>query len=175
MGLPSRIVLPTPAGSVTSERFRRAWSSAAGSVLSGIVIEIDGSITIIDAVYFRTDRDQILARSHELLANVAWVLNEHPEIARIRVEGHTDDRGTPELNRDLSQRRATAVMNHLVGTGHVDAARLEAVGYGMDRPVVAEAHTRAQHAANRRVVFHVLSATAVRAQPSGPSADTIDR
>lgn len=141
----------------------------------GIFIEVDGSITIIDAVYFRTDRDEILRRSFELLENVAWVLTQHPEMGRIRIEGHTDDRGTPEHNLDLSQRRANAVMRHLVEIGHIDPARLEAVGYGHTQPVEVDADTPAEHAANRRVVFHVLSATAVRAVVSAPTADTIDR
>ncbi len=135
----------------------------------------DGSLVIIETVYFRTDRDEILSRSFPLLANVAAVLTAHPEIAHIRVSGHTDNRGARAHNLDLSQRRAQSVVRHLVDVGHIDAARLTAVGYGPDHPVVADAHTPAEHAQNRRVVFEILSASDVTTTTTGPTSETIDR
>ena len=53
------------------------------------------------------------------------------------VEGHTDASGTPAYNRDLSQRRAQAVVRYLSERG-VDTAKLAARGYGQDKPVVAD-------------------------------------
>ncbi|MCF7837945.1 MAG: OmpA family protein [Candidatus Marinimicrobia bacterium] len=55
-----------------------------------------------------------------------------------RIEGHADQRPTSkrEYNLHLSQRRAEAVREYLVGTGGIAAERLEAVGYGFDRPLV---------------------------------------
>ena len=144
----------------------------------------DSQIAILEAVYFRTDSDVILPRSFPLLDNVASVLSQHPEIQHIRVEGHTDSRGRHEHNIDLSQRRAQSVVRYLVEHGHIDAARLDAIGYGPDRPVVEHARTPAEHAQNRRVVFSIVSDTAPSAAPSteavqtttsGPTADTIDR
>ena len=133
----------------------------------------DSQIAILDTVYFQTDRDLILRRSFAMLDNVAQVLHAHPEIERIRVEGHTDSRGTREHNLDLSQRRAASVVRYLVAHG-VAASRLEAIGYGPDRPVVAEAHTPAEHAQNRRVVFGIVS-DEVSVTSTGPATDTIDR
>ncbi len=139
-----------------------------------VVIQ-DGRLEILDKVYFRTNRDVIQRRSHALLLNVAQVLNNHPEITRVRVEGHTDARGRREYNMNLSQRRAEAVVRFLVRRGEVDEGRLEAQGFGPDRPIVENASSRAEHAQNRRVEFNLVGATdGIEQQDSGPQADTID-
>jgi outer membrane protein OmpA-like peptidoglycan-associated protein len=68
---------------------------------------------------------------------------------RVRIEGHTDNRGGANLNQVLSQRRAEAVRDALVQRG-VDAARISVVGLGADRPL-APNDTDAGRARNRRV------------------------
>lgn len=133
----------------------------------------ESQIAILDTVYFQTDRDLILRRSFAMLDNVAQVLQAHPEIEHVRVEGHTDSRGRREHNLDLSQRRAASVVRYLVARG-VSVSRLEAVGYGPDRPVVTNARTPEEHAQNRRVVFGIVS-DAVTVTATGPASDTIDR
>ncbi len=120
-----------------------------------VVIRQD-KLEILDKVYFRFNSDRIQRRSYPLLLNVARVLNAHPEIKKVRVEGHTDSRGSREYNLALSQRRAEAVVRFLVERGGVDAARLEAKGFGPDKPIVPEARTRADHARNRRVEFNIV-------------------
>lgn len=110
-------------------------------------------LVITQIIYFRTNRDVIEDRSFPLLAQIANVLNSHPEIAHISIEGHTDSRGRARNNLQLSQRRARSVMNHLVNIGGVDAARLSSEGYGSTRPVVENASTEEEHAQNRRVEF----------------------
>ncbi len=120
------------------------------------VVIREGSLEILDKVYFRTNRDKIQKRSHELLMNVAQVLNNHPEITSVRVEGHTDARGNHEYNVKLSTKRAEAVVKFLTERGEVEASRLEAVGYGPDRPVVENASTKEEHAQNRRVEFNLV-------------------
>jgi outer membrane protein OmpA-like peptidoglycan-associated protein len=135
----------------------------------------DGRLEILDVVYFRTNRDVIQNRSFGLLRNVAAVLNAHPEIAQIRVEGHTDSRGRREANMTLSQKRAEAVVAFLVREG-VAASRLSAQGFGPDRPIVENATTAEQHAQNRRVEFNIVNGgEGIQQQNSGPSADTVDR
>ncbi|MDP3318024.1 MAG: OmpA family protein, partial [Bosea sp. (in: a-proteobacteria)] len=57
--------------------------------------------------------------------------------SRFVVEGHTDAAGTPSYNLDLSERRAQAVVSYLRDRG-VDAAKLEARGFGQTKPVVAD-------------------------------------
>ena len=66
---------------------------------------------------------------------------------RFTIEGHTDAVGSRAANQELSRRRATAVVDYLVGKG-VDRARFDAVGYGSDRPLDGMG---ANAAVNRRV------------------------
>jgi OOP family OmpA-OmpF porin len=108
-------------------------------------------IDIKDKVYFDTSQATIQARSNALLDQMAKVLSEHPEILKIVIEGHTDDRGPADFNRTLSQQRADAVRDYLVKKG-VAADRLETKGFGPDRPVQPNT-TSEGRAANRRVDF----------------------
>ncbi|UJR86816.1 OmpA family protein [Sandaracinus amylolyticus] len=139
-----------------------------------VVIEGD-RLEILEAVFFRTNGHQILARSFPLLENVARVINSHPEIARVIVEGHTDSRGRRDRNMQLSQRRAESVVRFLVEHG-VDPSRLEARGYGPDRPRIPNATTRDEHAQNRRVEFHIPGEHAgIEQGESEATSESIDR
>ncbi|WBH16458.1 OmpA family protein [Sphingomonas radiodurans] len=77
----------------------------------------------------------------------AKVLRENPGAASFAIEGHTDTVGTPQQNQELSRRRAESVVTYLVNQG-VPAARLQASGYGFDRP---RPGLRASDPRNRRV------------------------
>jgi peptidoglycan-associated lipoprotein len=85
------------------------------------------------------------ARSH--LADVAECIKSSG--SKLRLEGHADERGTEEYNLHLSQRRAAAVKKYLVDLG-IPAAKLDAVGYGENRPA-NPGHDEAAWAENRRV------------------------
>lgn len=76
--------------------------------------------------------------------------------ARVRIEGNTDNIGSPEFNRDLSRRRAEAVANYLVSTYGFDRYRFTVIGNGPDKPV-ADNGTDAGRAANRRTDFELLA------------------
>ena len=67
----------------------------------------------------------------------------------MRIEGHTDNVGSPEYNKGLSKRRAHAVMEYFVSKG-IPQVRLKAVGYGLTKPVASNA-TPDGRAKNRRV------------------------
>ena len=69
---------------------------------------------------------------------------------RFRIEGHTDNVGSREVNRTLSQRRAEAVVSYLTSQYNVAPARLEAVGMGQERPLI-ETPPQTPEARNRRV------------------------
>lgn len=111
-------------------------------------------IEIKDSVYFETGKAVIKAESFALLDEVAEVLRDHPELAKIRIEGHTDSRGKDKDNLLLSQSRAESVRAYLTGKG-VDVSRLVAVGFGESKPLVAE-KSEADRAKNRRVDFFVV-------------------
>jgi outer membrane protein OmpA-like peptidoglycan-associated protein len=114
-------------------------------------------IKILDAIYFKRNGFVIDNRSYKLLDQLARVINAHPEIAHVRIEGHTDATGSAVVNRKLSQKRADAVMRHLVTRGKVSRHRLSAHGFGPDRPIHPNATTDAEHAENRRVEFLTLT------------------
>ena len=121
-------------------------------------VRVEGSqIVILQQVNFETAKARILPSSFSLLQQVADVLAEHPEIARVAVDGHTDDRGTVASNMDLSRARAVSVMRWLTEKG-VDARRLEARGFGPKR-AIADNKTDAGRAKNRRVEFQIRKRT----------------
>ena len=115
----------------------------------------DDKLEIVESVYFKLDSAIIEPRSFELLDNVATVLAAHGALV-IRVEGHTDSQGDDAYNLELSQRRAQAVVDYLVGKG-VERARLQAQGFGETKPI-ANNRTRDGRAQNRRVVFTIIGA-----------------
>jgi hypothetical protein len=90
---------------------------------------------------------------------VANVLLTTPEITKLAIEGHTDDRGDTEHNLDLSDRRARSCLRWLVEHG-IAESRLTARGYGPQRPIANNA-TLYGRAKNRRVEFHILEPAAL--------------
>ncbi len=119
-----------------------------------VVILTKEKIEISEKVFFQTARDTIQRKSFSLLDQVALVLKAHPEIKKVRVEGHTDSQGSDELNKDLSNRRAVAVKIYLMKAG-IDPLRLDAVGFGEERPI-ADNGTPEGRAENRRVEFVIV-------------------
>ncbi len=115
----------------------------------------DQEIVILEQVQFKTGSAVILKASDDLLTQVALVLAEHPEIARLEVQGHTDNRGGKRYNLKLSDKRAAAVMKWLVTRGSVGAGRLSSHGYGMEEPI-ADNGTSEGRQKNRRVQFKIL-------------------
>ena len=110
-----------------------------------------GRIATLAPVFFDTDRDTIRPVSLPMLRRLADAMQSATFIRRVRVEGHTDDRGSHDHNVDLSQRRAQSVMRFLVQNG-VEEGRLEAQGFGPDRPIASNQTARGR-AQNRRVEF----------------------
>lgn len=123
-------------------------------------------IAISEQVQFETGTALIRDDSSALLQQVADVLHTHPELESCEVAGHTDDTGTPELNRQLSEARARAVMAWLVAHG-VEPRRLSARGYGETRPI-AENTSDEGRARNRRVEFLITRRAAAPAAQERP-------
>jgi len=111
-------------------------------------------IVITENVFFATGSDVIEERSFSILNHVARVLEDNPQITRVRVEGHTDNVGRARNNLQLSQRRAASVVRYLTARG-IDAGRLESEGYGQDRPIASNDNDEGR-AQNRRVEFHIV-------------------
>jgi OOP family OmpA-OmpF porin len=103
-----------------------------------------------NSVRFDVASAKIRSDSTDLLTQLAWVANRCPE-ATIEISGHTDSDGSPSYNQKLSERRATAVLDYLVKKD-VRRSRLASIGFGEDRPLVANTSS-ANKAKNRRIEF----------------------
>jgi outer membrane protein OmpA-like peptidoglycan-associated protein len=99
-------------------------------------------------VLFDVDSAVVKPGQRAIVDEVGDVLIEYPKTAVV-VQGHTDSTGTEEHNQELSERRAGAIRNLLIGLG-VDDRRLVAVGYGEGYPV-ADNDRAAGRQQNRRV------------------------
>jgi outer membrane protein OmpA-like peptidoglycan-associated protein len=118
-------------------------------------VRVEGKeIRLSKQIHFDTDSAKILGDSNSLMDEIADVIEHHPGIKRIEIQGHTDNTGTREHNQVLSDQRANSVKTWLVGAG-IDPGRLAAKGYGQDRPVVPNV-TPANKARNRRVQFIIV-------------------
>lgn len=103
-------------------------------------------------INFERAKADLTQDSAETLRELADIANACPAF-RIEIEGHTDAEGTDERNQRLSDRRARAVAEFLVGAG-VSSRRLDAVGYGATRPI-ADNNSEEGRARNRRIEFAV--------------------
>jgi len=109
-----------------------------------------GDSIILNDLFFEFDKSVLLQQSYHTLKQLLDLLDRHPAM-RIEVQGHTDNRGAPAYNQRLSERRAKAVVDYLVGKG-ISPRRLQYKGYGDSRPV-ADNHTDEGRSRNRRVMF----------------------
>ncbi len=126
-----------------------------------------GEIKILQQVKFKTGSAEILPVSDVTLNAVLSILNEHPEIKKVRVEGHTDNRGGADMNMGLSSRRAASVVKWLVAHG-VDKGRLVSKGFGLTKPIDSN-DTDEGRQNNRRVEFHIEGGSDTKG--AAPSTD----
>lgn len=121
------------------------------------VVEVAEPVRVELDVKFDFDKAVVKQDSYSDIENLAEFMKQFPQTATT-VEGYTDSVGNPAYNQKLSERRAGAVRDVLVNQYGVEADRVNAVGYGKDRPAADNA-TREGRAINRRVE------AAVEAQP----------
>ena len=101
-------------------------------------------------IYFDFDTSTVSSEFSTLLDAHATYLRANPSTS-VLVEGHADERGTPEYNIALGERRAKAVSRYLTGLG-VNDSQIETVSYGEEKPL-DNSHTEAGFEKNRRAVL----------------------
>ncbi|MBL7558039.1 MAG: OmpA family protein [Bdellovibrionaceae bacterium] len=124
----------------------------------------DNMIIRLKAMKFSSGRSDLPAASLSVLSKVKDVIGQlSPE--DVVVEGHTDSTGAAALNKKLSSERAEAVASYFVSDKTVDSSKVEAVGYGFEKPIATNKN-KAGREQNRRVdIIIKLSQTATAAQP----------
>jgi outer membrane protein OmpA-like peptidoglycan-associated protein len=105
-----------------------------------------------DRLLFDTGKSTLKQTSKEEITNMAQILKAFPAV-NIKIGGYTDNTGSAQTNKKLSQDRADVVMAELVQLG-IDKARLAAEGYGPEHPVASN-DTEAGRAENRRIAVRV--------------------
>jgi peptidoglycan-associated lipoprotein len=103
-------------------------------------------------VYFELDSDQLDDRGRQTLQENAKLLQEYPTLV-VTIEGHCDERGTPEYNLALGERRSLNTKSFLVSLG-ISGDRLQTVSYGKEFPFDT-GHSEDAWQKNRRAHFMV--------------------
>jgi len=121
----------------------------------GCALPVAGeTILSLTGVNFATNSAELTSHARTQLDNAINMLSEATNVVKVRVEGHTDSRGSASYNESLSTRRAVSVIQYLVRHGGIAADKLTAVGMGETSPVASN-DTADGRAMNRRVDFVV--------------------
>lgn len=112
----------------------------------------NNKIVINEKVQFEHASAKIQSVSHSLLDEVAQAIKDNPQIKKIEVQGHASSEGKDSYNLKLSDQRANAVRDYLVGNGGIADKKLSAKGYGEAKPI-ADNETEEGRETNRRVEF----------------------
>jgi len=111
------------------------------------------TVYTLDNVYFDSNQASLREASYTELNELVEYMERRKHI-RVEIAGHTDNVGSKEANLELSRRRASRVKQYLVDQG-IEAGRIEAKGYGEDRPVAGN-NTEEGRQKNRRTEVRIL-------------------
>lgn len=123
-----------------------------------IVVNIDlekasaGSMAILNNIFFDVDQYALKPKSLPELQKIVRFMNENPQI-KVEISGHTDNSGQPAYNKQLSEKRASAVFQYLTEQG-IDKNRLHPVGFGAEKPLASNDSEEGRQQ-NRRIEFRI--------------------
>ena len=162
-GLAVALPMFTLAACSSSDQTTDSDGSVSKTDATTVVTPVDGSSATLSeeelrnqqlrqsqTVYFNFDDSSVLPEYEEMLDAHADFLRNNTNI-NVVVEGHADERGTPEYNIALGERRAKAVAKYLQALG-VTADQISIVSYGEEKPLVF-GQTEAAYSKNRRAVL----------------------
>jgi outer membrane protein OmpA-like peptidoglycan-associated protein len=113
-----------------------------------------GSKVVMKNIFFDVGKAQLKEESVGELERILDLLQRNPDL-KLQVNGHTDNSGDNQTNKTLSLNRAKSVLNFLVQRG-IEPARLSAVGFGEERPIVSNDDEEGGRAINRRTEIEVV-------------------
>ncbi len=122
------------------------------------IVEKDGKLVFkLEPIYFDYDMWNIRADSKKILDELAKKLERYPTV-QLKINAHTDNRGTDRYNQILSEKRAESTRNYLALEGFVNACRLQFQGMGEGHPEINcnEKCSEKQHQLNRRSEFEIV-------------------
>jgi peptidoglycan-associated lipoprotein len=109
---------------------------------------------LLETIYFEYDKDELRDDARATLDAKLPLLNLNTGL-KVRIAGHCDERGSDEYNIALGRRRAETAKKYLVDRG-VDAARIETVSFGRERPAMT-GETEDAWSKNRRDEFEITA------------------
>ncbi len=163
---------PAPAPAPAPEPVKEApkvnkFHAVGKATIEGNQVKIPGQLEFdVDKATLRET-----AQSKEILTTLVDFMKQNPNVTKLRIEGHTDNTGTPAHNQKLSDDRAAAVAKWLTEKGTVDKMRLKTIGYGDTKPMGPN-DTAENKQKNRRTEFHVeeMDGKPVAAADPAPAA-----
>ncbi|MCC7298235.1 MAG: OmpA family protein [Bacteroidia bacterium] len=110
--------------------------------------------TVLKNIFFDVDKFELKKESFTELENLLQLMQKNPTM-KVEISGHTDNTGSEEHNKELSENRAKSVQQYLISKG-IDANRLVAKGYGASQPIATNA-TEEGKALNRRIEMKIVA------------------
>ena len=117
---------------------------------------VEGEMVKLNPILFDFDKHNIKPQAAFELDKLVELMKKNPDMV-VRVEGHTDNRGSDAYNMDLSERRARSTVQYVISKG-ISEDRISGKGFGESRPAVdcGSNCTEAQHQQNRRSEFIIV-------------------
>jgi outer membrane protein OmpA-like peptidoglycan-associated protein len=115
----------------------------------------DNKIEFKEKIQFEVNKAIIKEESFSLLHDIGEVIKTNPHLKKISIEGHASAEGDPKRNKKLSDDRSKAVLEFLAKKEGIEAARMTAKGWGVEKPIAPNDNEDGREK-NRRVEFLVL-------------------
>jgi OmpA-OmpF porin, OOP family len=130
-------------------------------------------IALPDQIEFELNKARIrqTPKTVKTLEALADVMKNHPNVTKLRIEGHTDSVGSEKHNEKLSKARADAVAKWLA-QHEIDAKRLVTVGYGSRKPIRPN-DNEANRAQNRRTEYYFEEVDGKKVDGDAKTVETV--
>ena len=115
-----------------------------------------GSKAVLKNIFFDVGKSELKTQSLAELEKILDLLKKNQQL-KVQINGHTDNTGNATMNKNLSLKRASSVVEYLISKG-VDANRVAAKGFGSERPIVSNDDEEGGREINRRTEIEIISA-----------------